>query len=186
MIRRQFFAAVRVLLVLTALLGVLYPLAVTGIAQVTMPHKANGSLVRSGGAAVGSSLIGQEFTGPEWFHGRPDAFDPAASGASNLGPSNELLAGAARLAAGEVARGESWAGLIPSDAVSGSGSGLDPHISPAYARIQAPRVAAARGLEGEEVLDLVARLTEGRTLGFLGEPRVNVLLLNLALSGLQP
>ena len=135
---------------------------------------------------VGSALIGQAFTGPEWFHGRPDPFDPAASGATNLGPSNELLAEAVRLAAGEVARVEQWAGPLPADAVSGSGSGLDPHISPEYARLQAPRVAAARGLEAEEVLDLVDRFTEGRTLGFLGEPRVNVLLLNLALSALRP
>ena len=186
MIRRQFLAGVRVLLVLTVLLGVLYPLAVAGIAQVTMPGRANGSLVRSGDQVVGSALIGQEFTGPQWFHGRPDAFDPTASGASHLGPSNELLAGAMRRVAEEVARAEGWAGLIPADAVSGSGSGLDPHISPEYARLQAPRVAAARSLETEEVLRLIGRLTEGRTLGFLGGPRVNVLLLNLALSGLRP
>ncbi len=186
MIRRQFLAGVRVLLVLTVLLGVLYPLAVTGLAQVTMPGRANGSLVRSEDQAVGSALIGQEFAGPEWFHGRPDAFDPTASGATNLGPSNEELAEAVRAAAGEVARTEGWAGLIPADAVSGSGSGLDPHISPEYARLQAPRVATARGLEAEQVLALIDRFTEGRTLGFLGEPRVNVLLLNLALSGLRP
>jgi potassium-transporting ATPase KdpC subunit len=186
MIRRQVFAAVRVLLGLTVLLGVLYPLAVTGLAQVTMPHRAGGSLVRSEGAVVGSSLIGQEFTGPEWFHGRPDPFDPTASGATSLGPSNELLAGAVRLAAGDIARVEEWVGPIPADAVSGSGSGLDPHISPEYARLQAPRVAEARGLDGEEVLRLVESFTEGRTLGILGEPRVNVLLLNLALSGLRP
>jgi K+-transporting ATPase ATPase C chain len=186
MIRRQVFAAVRVLLVLTVLLGVLYPLAVTGVAGLVMPGRAGGSLVRSGGEIVGSVLIGQEFAGPEWFHGRPDPFDPAASGATNLGPSSERLARAVRLAAGEVARVEEWAGPIPADAVSGSGSGLDPHISPEYARLQAPRVAAARGLAGEEVLGLVDRLTEGRTLGFLGEPRVNVLRLNLALSALRP
>ncbi len=186
MMRRQVFAAIRVLLVLTVLLGVLYPMAVTGIAGLVMPGRAGGSPVRSGGAVVGSSLLGQPFTGPEWFHGRPDLFDPAASGATNLGPSNERLADAVRLAAVEVARLEQWAGPIPADAVSGSGSGLDPHISPEYARLQAPRVAAARGLEAQEVLDLVDRFTVGRTLGFLGEPRVNVLLLNLSLSALRP
>ena len=151
-----------------------------------MPGRAGGTLVLSGEQVVGSALIGQEFTGPEWFHGRPDAFDPTASGASNPGPSNERLAEAVRTAAGGVALLEQWDGPLPADAVSGSGSGLDPHISPEYARLQAPRVAAARGLEGEEVLALVARSTEGRTLGFLGEPRVNVLLLNLALSTLRP
>ena len=186
MIRRQAFAAVRVLLVFTVLLGVLYPLAVTGIAGVAMPGRAGGSLVRSGGEVVGSSLIGQEFAGPEWFHGRPDPFDPAASGATNLGPSNERLALTVRLAAAAVARREGTVGSIPADAVTGSGSGLDPHISPEYARLQVPRVAAARGLGQSEVLALVDGLTEGRTLGFLGEPRVNVLLLNLALATLRP
>ena len=186
MIRRQVFAAVRVLVALTVLLGVLYPLAVTGLAQVAMPGRANGSLVRSGDQVVGSSLIGQEFFGSEWFHGRPDAFDPTASGATHLGPSNDLLAAALQDAGDQIARFENRTGPLPADAVTGSGSGLDPHISPEYARLQAPRVAAARGLEGEEVLALVARFTEGRTLGFLGEPRVNVLLLNLALSGLRP
>jgi potassium-transporting ATPase KdpC subunit len=186
MIRRQFLAGVRVLLVLTVLLGALYPLAVTGLAQVTMPGRANGSLVRSGDRVVGSALIGQDWAGPEWFHGRRDAFDAMASGATNLGPSNERLAEAVRTAAGEVARLEQWDGSPPADAVTGSGSGLDPHISPEYARLQAPRVAAARGVEAEEVLALIDRLTEGRTLGFLGEPRVNVLLLNLAVGGLRP
>jgi K+-transporting ATPase ATPase C chain len=186
MIRRQVLAAVRVLLVLTLLLGVLYPLAVTAVAGLAMPGRAGGSLVWSGGEVVGSFLIGQEFAGPQWFHGRPDPYDPTASGAANLGPSNEGLAQAVRLALGEVERTEASAGPIPVDAVAGSGSGLDPHISPEYARLQAPRVAAVRGLDGDEVLALIDRLTEGRTLGFLGEPRVSVLLLNLALAGLQP
>ena len=183
---RQFLAAARVLLILTVLLGVLYPLVVTAVAGLAMPGRAGGSLLRLGGEVVGSSLIGQEFPGPEWFHGRPDPFDPAASGASNLGPSNPQLALAVRRTALDVQRVEAWAGAIPADAVAGSGSGLDPHISPEYARLQAPRVAAARGLDGEEVLTLVYRLTEGRALGFLGEPRVNVLLLNLALLALRP
>ena len=183
---RQLLAALRILLVLTVLLGVTYPLAVTAAAGLTMPGRAGGSLVQSGGEVVGSSLIGQEFSGPEWFHGRVDPFNPAASGASNLGPSNQQLALATRVAVLEAQRIEAWTGLIPADAVTGSGSGLDPHISPEYARLQAPRVAAARGLDGNAVLVLVDRLTEGRTLGFLGEPRVNVLLLNLALVALQP
>ena len=186
MIRRQVFAAIRVLLGLTVLLGVVYPLAVTGAAALSMPGRAGGTLVRSGEQVVGSALIGQEFTGLEWFHGRPDPFDPAASGATNLGSSNEALAGAVRLAADDIARLEEWAGPIPADAVSGSGSGLDPHISPEYAQLQAPRVAAARGLDEKEVLRLVESFTEDRSLGILGEPRVNVLLLNLALSALRP
>ena len=135
MIRRQVFAAVRVLLGLTVLLGVLYPLAVTGLAALTMPGRAGGTLVRSGEQVVGSALIGQEFTGPEWFHGRPDPFDPTASGATNLGPSNELLAGAVRLAADDIARVEEWAGPIPADAVSGQrqrpGSAHQPGVRPA-------------------------------------------------------
>jgi len=186
MIRRQVFAAVRVLLGLTVLLGVLYPLAVTGLAALSMPGRAGGTLVRSGEQVVGSALIGQEFGGPEWFHGRPDPFDPTASGVANLGPSNERLAAAVRLAADDVAQKKEWAGPIPADAVSGSGSGLDPHISPEYAQLQAPRVAAARGLDEEEVLHLVESFTEDRSLGIVGEPRVNVLLLNLALSALRP
>jgi K+-transporting ATPase ATPase C chain len=183
---RQAFAAVRVLLVLTVLLGVLYPLAVTAVAELTMPDRAEGSLVESGGEVVGSSLIGQQFSGPEWFHGRPDSFDPTASGASNLGPSSRQLAPGIWSATLEVRRVEAWAsGPIPADAVTGSGSGLDPHVSPEYARLQASRVAIARGLAEGEVLALVERLTESRTLGCLGEPRVNVLLLNLALLDLQ-
>ncbi len=186
MMRRQILAAVRLLGVLTVLLGVLYPLAVTAIAGLAMPGRAGGSLVHSGGEVVGSSLIGQEFSGPEWFHGRPDSFDPTMSGPANLGPTNPRLAQAARLAVLAVRQFEAWTGPIPAEAVTGGGSGLDPHISPEYARLQAPRVATARGLDEAEVLVLVDRLAEGRTLGFLGEPRVNVLLLNLALVDLPP
>lgn len=185
MMRRQILAAVRVLLVFTLLLGVLYPLAVTGVARLAFPEKANGSLVRLGDRVVGSSLLCQPFPGPEWFHGRADVCDPAASGAANLGPSSASLAQQTRAALEEV-RAAGALGPIPADAVSGSGSGLDPHISPEHARLQVPGVAAARGLPEDEVLNLVELLTEGRTLGFLGEPRVNVLLLNLALLGLQP
>ena len=185
MMRRQVLAAVRVLLVFTVLLGVLYPLAVTGAARLAMPGRAGGSLVRWGDQVVGSSLLCQQFPGPEWFHGRPDACDPGASGPVNLGPSSEGLARAVDRALAAVQAAETASGLIPADAVSGGGSGLDPHISPEYARLQVPRVAVARGLSEDEVLELVERLTEGRTLGFLGEPRVNVLLLNLALLDLQ-
>ena len=185
MMRRQLLAAARLLLVLTVLLGVLYPLAVTVIAGLAMPGRAGGSLVHSGGRVVGSSLIGQEFSGPEWFHGRPDPFDPTRSGPANLGPTNPRLAEAARLTVLAVQQSETWTGPVPAEAITGGGSGLDPHISPEYARLQARRVATARGLDEHEVLVLVDRLAEGRTLGFLGEPRVNVLLLNLALVDLQ-
>ena len=183
MMRRQILAALRVLLVLTVLVGVLYPLAVTAVARLTMPKRAEGSLVESGGEVVGSSLIGQESSGPEWFHGRPDPFDPRASGPSNLGPSSDELASEIRLTLGRLEVDETLDGPIPADAITGSGSGLDPHISPEYARLQVPRVAGARHLPESQVLALVAHFTEGRTLGFLGEPRVNLLLLNLALVG---
>ena len=133
--------------------------------------QAEGSLLSRGDEVVGSSLIGQSFEGPAWFTGRPDAFDPAASGPSNLGPTNPALGAAVadRLEAIRPADGD---GQVPVDAVTGSGSGLDPHISPAYARLQAPRVAKARGLEQQEVMALIAEHTDGRTFGFLGEPRV--------------
>lgn len=186
MIRRQMLAALLLLVVLTAVLGVLYPLAVTAAAQLTMQEEADGSLVRSGGEVVGSSLLGQDFSGPEWFHGRPDPFDPQASGPTNLGPSSGVLARAVGSAFAALRADGLVVGLIPADALSGSGSGLDPHISPECARLQAPRVAAARGLPVDQVLGLAERSTEGRAFGFLGEPRVNVLLLNLALAGLHP
>jgi potassium-transporting ATPase KdpC subunit len=183
---RQLLAAARVLLVLTVVLGVLYPLVVTGIAQVTMPSQADGSLLRVDGEILGSVLLGQEFAGPEWFHGRPDEFDPAASGPTNLGPSSEYLTRFVGVAVARLRSTEAWGGPVPADAVTGSGSGLDPHISPDYARLQVRRVAAARHLGESDVLALVQGLIEGRTLSFLGEPRVNVLKLNMALSRLQP
>jgi len=185
MMRRQVLAAVRVLFVLSLVLGVLYPAAVTVVAWATMPGRAGGSLVEVDGRVVGSALVGQEFSGLEWFHGRPDPFDPAASGPSNLGPSNEVLAQMVGEAADAVRRAEGARGPLPVDAVTGSGSGLDPHISPEYALLQVPRVAAARGLPEDEVAALVAGLVEGRTFGFLGERRVNVLALNLSLESLQ-
>jgi K+-transporting ATPase ATPase C chain len=181
---RSIVTSLRMLLAVTLLVGVLYPLAVWGVGQVAFSSRANGSLVTVDGDPVGSSLIGQSFEGPEWFVGRPDAFDPSASGPSNLGPTNPALGAVVRERLDAVSAADDPAGPVPVEAVTGSGSGLDPHISPAYARQQAPRVAAARGLPLSDVLALIDAHTEGRTWGFLGEPRVNVLLINLALERL--
>jgi potassium-transporting ATPase KdpC subunit len=172
------------LVVLTVLLGIAYPLVVTGIAQGVFKDRADGSLVESNGAVVGSSLIGQAFEGPEWFAARPDPFDPTASAPSNLGPTNPELGAAVKERVAAITDTDAPSGPIPVDAVTGSGSGLDPDISPAYATLQAPRVADARGLELDQVLALIDDHTEGRTFGFLGDPHVNVLQLNLALEGL--
>ncbi|MGZ5288291.1 MAG: potassium-transporting ATPase subunit KdpC [Actinomycetota bacterium] len=182
--RRTVFASLRMLLVMSLVLGIAYPLLITATAQGLFGDRANGSLVSAGGATVGSELLGQPFDGPGWFHPRPGAYDPAASGPSNLGPTNPALGDAVRGALDTVSASDRPTGSVPVDAVTGSGSGLDPDISPAYARLQAPRVAAARGLDVADVLALVDTHTEGRTFGFLGEPHVNVLLLNLALEGL--
>ena len=177
--RRAFVAALRMVLVATLLLGLVYPLTITGLAQLSMPGRADGSLVRADGRVVGSALLGQAFDGAGWFHGRPDAFDPTASGAGNLGPTNPAL-GAAIAGRLEDA-GRAGADPVPVDALTSSGSGLDPHISPASARLQAPTVARARGLPVDDVLALVEAHIEGPDLGFLGSERVNVLALNLAL-----
>jgi len=184
---RQVWAAVRMLLVLTVVVGLAYPLALTGFAQVLVPGRADGSLVTRDDTVVGSSLIGQSFDGrPEYFQSRPsaagDGYDPLASSASNLGPENEDLLAAIdeRRAAAAYLDGTDPAQVAP-DALLASGSGLDPDISPEYAAQQVDRVAAERGLSTDEVGRLVDRFTEGRSLGFLGEPHVNVLLLNLAL-----
>ncbi|MCF8479912.1 MAG: potassium-transporting ATPase subunit KdpC [Rhodospirillum sp.] len=174
-------------LVFTALLGVAYPLLVTGVAQVAFPDRANGSLVRDGeGRVIGSTLLGQSFTGAGYFHGRPsfagEGYDAASSGASNLGPtSRDLISTVAARAA--AARGDGGA-TVPVDLVTASGSGLDPHISPQSATFQVSRVAHARGLPEDRVRDLVAGRVEGRQFGILGEPRVNVLALNMALDSL--
>lgn len=189
---RQTWAGLRVLLVLTAVLGFAYPLAVAGIAQVAFPWQANGSLVSADGAhvtspdeAVGSLLVGQQFEGDEWFHPRPSAggYDTLASGGSNLGPTNPDLLATVRERRADVAAmdGVDPASVAP-DALTASGSGLDPDISPEYAHQQAGRVAQARGLSAAEVAALVDETTQGRDLGVLGEPRVNVLELNLALT----
>jgi K+-transporting ATPase ATPase C chain len=180
--------AILSLLVLTVLTGVIYPLAVTGLAHLLFPGRAGGSLVERGGEVVGSELIGQSFSGARYFWGRPSATTPpyngAASAGSNLGPTNPALRDrvVATVAALRAAHGE--AGAIPVDLGTASGSGLDPHLSPAAALYQVARVAAARGLPKGAVRRLVDDHTEARQLGFLGEPRVNVLLLNLALDEL--
>lgn len=174
---------------LAVILCGLYPLVSWGLAQVLFPARANGSLIVRGGSVSGSALIGQRFSGPAYFHPRPSAagegYDALRSGGRNLGPlSKELLdAVGRRVAEYRAENGLAPGAPVPADAVTASASGLDPHISPENARLQAARVAAARGLTEAEVLGRVAALTEGRTLGFLGEPRVNVLELNLALDG---
>lgn len=181
----QTLAAVRALAVLTVLLGLAYPLAITGVAQVAFPGNADGSLVERGGGVVGSDLIGQSFADdPSYFQSRPAAadYDPLASGATNLGPENTELVAAIKDRRAAVAAFEDVDPRdVPADALLASGSGLDPHISPEYAALQVARVARERGLDEGAVRDLVDKYTQGRALGFLGEPRVNVLELNLAL-----
>ncbi|MBO1754323.1 potassium-transporting ATPase subunit KdpC [Allobranchiibius sp. CTAmp26] len=182
--RRQTIAAVRLLLVFTVLLGVAYPAAVWAVGRVGFHDQATGSLVRHDGRVVGSSLLGQQFTGPTWFHGRASASSYAGdtSGGTNLPESDPQLwkaATAMRKAAGSIGN------RLPPDALTTSASGLDPDISPAYAALQAPQVAAARHLPVATVRHLVAQHTTGRTLGYLGEPRVDVLELNVALRALS-
>lgn len=182
---RQSSAAVRVLLVLTVLLGVLYPAAVWAVGRA-VPDRADGSLLHVDGQVVGSRLLGQSFDGPQWFHPRPSANDDdgLASAPSNLGPSNPTLVAAIDERRTAIAREEGVAPAdVPPDAVTASGSGLDPDISPAYAALQVDRVARERGLEVAEVRRLVAAATSGRKLGFLGEPTVDVLALNASLPG---
>lgn len=182
---RQSLAAVRVLLVLTVLLGVLYPAAVWAVGRA-VPDRADGSLLRVDGTVVGSRLLGQSFEGAQWFHPRPSAndYDGLASAPSNLGPSNPELVAAIRERRAAVAQEEGVRpAAVPPDAVTASGSGLDPHISPAYAALQVPRVARERDLDEATVRRLVADATSGRALGFLGEPTVDVLELNASLLG---
>jgi len=209
--RRQYGAALRTLLLLTVILGLAYPLAMTGLAQVIFGDNANGSLVERGGTTVGSTLIGQAFTrpvlkngqptkdakgnavveaNPKYFQSRPSAaglgYDPLSSGASNLGPENKDLVTAVkeRRATAAALDGIDSQQVAP-DALLASGSGLDPHISPTYADEQVARVARERGLSQAQVRTLVTENTQGRALGFLGEPRVNVLKLNLVLDASQ-
>jgi K+-transporting ATPase ATPase C chain len=185
--RRQLVPAILAFVAFTVLVGVLYPLAITGVSQLVFADKADGSFVRRDGVVVGSALLGQAFEGDEWFQPRPsaagDGYDGAASAASNLGPTNPDLIDTVeeRVAAYRKLNGLASDASVPVDAVTASASGLDPDISPENARLQAPRVAQARGLRVARVLELVDDHTSDRTLGFMGEPRVNVLELNLAL-----
>jgi potassium-transporting ATPase KdpC subunit len=182
---RQTLAGLFLLLVFTVVLGLGYPLLMTGVGQLAFHGQANGSMVQLQGKDVGSSLIGQEFQGAPWFHSRASAssYDALASGGTNLGPSSPDLLKAVRRARAQIALENGIApSAVPPDAVTSSGSGLDPHISPAYADLQVARVARTRGMSVADVQKLVDDHTQGRVLGFLGEPRVNVLALNLALA----
>lgn len=185
---KQAIRSVLMLTILTAITGLIYPLAMTSLAQALFPGQANGSMSQVDGKAVGSMLIGQNFTKPEYFHGRPsvagqDGYDAASSSGSNLGPTNQKLIDAAkeRMEAIRSTNGLETGQKIPADAVLASASGLDPHITPEYAYLQAQRIATTRGLNIETVRNLIDSQVEARQLGFLGELRVNVLKLNLAL-----
>lgn len=186
-ILKQIYPAIAMTVVLTVLLGIIYPLAVTGLAYVMFPAKAGGSLIEKNGKVIGSSLIGQPFTRPGYFHSRPSAagtgYDGTASAGTNLGPTSQKLMDNVKTAA-ESLREENPGSPIPIDMVTASASGLDPHITPAAAEFQVPRIAKERGMNADQVRAVVREHTEGRQFGLLGEPRVNVLELNLALDGL--
>lgn len=187
--KKNLMTAVLMTIATTILLGVIYPLAVTGVAQVLFPGQANGEAIRRNGTMIGSKLIGQEFSGAGYFHSRPsaagDGYDAANSNGTQLGPTNRKLIDevGARTAA---AHKEDSAGPVPIDLVTASASGLDPDITPAAAQFQVSRVSRERGITEMAVRALVDKYTEGRQFGFLGEPHVNVLELNLALDRVQP
>ncbi|ADG79831.1 Potassium-transporting ATPase KdpC subunit OS=Tsukamurella paurometabola (strain ATCC 8368 / DSM/ CCUG 35730 / CIP 100753 / JCM 10117 / KCTC 9821 / NBRC 16120 / NCIMB 702349 / NCTC 13040) OX=521096 GN=kdpC PE=3 SV=1 [Tsukamurella paurometabola] len=187
---RQLLAGLRMFAVLTVILGGIFPLVIWGVGQVAFSNAANGSQIERDGQVVGSKLLAQEFDGPQWFHARPSAsdYDTTATGGSNLGPFSDKLVAQieerrARIAAEDSVPGNPVAPAeVPADAVTASFSGVDPYISPAYARQQVARVAQARNLSAERVTALVGEHTQGRQLGYLGQERVNVVTLNLALS----
>jgi K+-transporting ATPase ATPase C chain len=188
--KKNILVAIWMTLATTVLLGIVYPIVVTGLAQILFPRQANGELIRANGKIIGSQLIGQPFTSRAYFYSRPSAagaagYDPTASGGSNLGPTNKSLLD--RVSAQiKTLQPENPDTPIPADLVTTSGSGLDPDISPAAAQFQVPRVAHERGISEDEVRALVKKHTQGRQLGFLGEPRVNVLELNLDLNAHHP
>ena len=183
---QQLLPAFRMTLLLTILTGLVYPGVVTGLCQFLFHDQANGSLITANGQVVGSSLIGQSFTKPEYFHGRPSAagngYDGLSSGGANLGPTNQKLIDRVKKDVADFRKeNPDYTGPIPADLLTTSASGLDPHISVASAEAQQARVAKARGTSEDQIRALIAANTEGRDLGFMGEPRVNVLKLNLAL-----
>ena len=182
--KKQLVVALLFTLVTTLIFGVIYPLLVTLIAQVAFPEQANGSLIVKNGQIIGSRLIGQGFSSDKYFHSRPSSagngYDPMASSGSNLGPTNQVLISRVRDDVAKLQQ-ERPGAAIPTDLVTASGSGLDPDISPASAEFQIPRVAKARGISSDELRAVVARHTQGRQYGIFGEPRVNVLELNLDL-----
>jgi potassium-transporting ATPase KdpC subunit len=189
--KKNLTIAILFTLVTTVIFGLIYPLAVTGIAQVLFPAKANGQLIEKGGKIVGSRIIGQAFTGPGYFHSRPSAagmgngYDPTSSGGSNLGPTNKALVDRVSGSVKSL-QAENPSMPVPVDLVTTSGSGLDPDISPAAADFQVPQVAKERGMSEADLRAVVARHVEGRQWGFLGEAHVNVLELNLDLDSIHP
>ena len=189
---KQFWIALKMTAVMIVITGLAYPLLVTGLSRALFHRQAEGSLITGGGKTIGSELLGQRFTRPEYFHGRPsaagnDGYDALSSTPSNLGPTSQKLIDRVKDDVKRVrAENPEYTGPIPADLVTASGSGLDPDISPASAALQVARVAAARGVPAESIRQFVAAHTEGRQFGFLGEPRVNVLKLNLALDQSVP
>jgi potassium-transporting ATPase KdpC subunit len=190
---RALMISIKLTIVLTILLGIIYPLAMTGVANILFPHQAQGSLIERDGKVVGSELIGQTFAAPGYFHGRPSAagdkgYDATSSSGSNLGPTNKTLISTVQQRVKDVMEANPGidAHQVPIDLVTASGSGLDPEISPAAADIQVARVAKARGIGEDDVRLLIRQNTRTRYLGLLGEPGVNVLSLNLALDKLSP
>jgi len=187
--KKNLITAVLMTIATTVLLGIIYPLVVTGLAKLLFPNQANGQLIQKDGKIVGSRIIGQSFAGPGYFHIRPSAagngYDAGNSGGSNLGPTNQKLVDRVKSDVAALQK-ENPGQPVPIDLVTTSGSGLDPDVSPAAAEFQLPRVARERGLSEDQVRQLVRKHTAGRQLGFLGEPRVNVLELNLDLDSLRP